>query len=201
MSNDDRADRGGGLARAPWERVGSREIHETPFLTLREDKVRIPDGRVIDYGVVDCGECVGVLPLLPDGRVVMVGQYRYIAGRFTWEMPTGGVHEGEGVEAAAQRELAEEAGYVAGRLTHLCTYHTSKSSLDETAHLYLGEALSEATATPDDTEWTETTIMTFDAVLAMVLGGEIRDGMTIIAVLATARLRDAGALHGGREGN
>ncbi len=172
-----------------WIRTGSRVIHTTPFLQLRLDDVALPDGRTIEYGVVHCGHCVGVLPFVDEHTVVMVRQYRYIAGRFTWEMPTGGVHEGEDVEAAAQRELAEEAGYRAGRLLPLGAYHTSKSSIDETAHLFVGEGLVPASATGDDTEFTQARAFPFAEVLEQVLSGAITDSMTIIAVLRAARLR------------
>jgi ADP-ribose pyrophosphatase len=74
--------------------------------------------------------------------VLLIRQYRYVGRRVTWEMPTGGVHAGEWLEAAAQRELAEEIGHRAGRLSPLGTYHTSKSVIDETAHLYLAEGLT-----------------------------------------------------------
>src|SRR6266540_126928 len=76
----------------------------------------------------------GVLPFLDPDTVVLVRQYRYVAGRHTWEMPTGGVAPGEPIEDAAQRELAEESGYRAGRSEPVCSYHTSKSVMDETAH-------------------------------------------------------------------
>lgn len=171
-----------------WRRLdGGRVIHETPFLRLREDRVLTPDGREALYGVVECGRCVGVLPFLDDRTVLMVRQHRYIAGRYTWEMPTGGVDAGEPVEAAAQRELAEEAGYRAGELIHVSTYHTSKSSIDETAHLFLGRSLQPASARPDDTEAIERRAFPFQEVLGMVLSGEITDSMTVIAALHAAR--------------
>ncbi len=60
-----------------------------------------------------------MLPFVDDDHVLLVQQFRYITGRATWEMPTGGVHEGEPIEEAAQRELAEEVGMHAGRLIPL----------------------------------------------------------------------------------
>lgn len=96
--------------------------------------MELPSGRTTVYGVVSTGSCVGVLPFLDPDTVVLVRQYRYVAGRHTWEMPTGGVAPGEPIEDAAQRELAEESGYRAGRSEPVCVYHTSKSVMDETAH-------------------------------------------------------------------
>ncbi len=175
-------------ADVPMRRQHSRQLHQTPWLGVREDTVRYADGRERPYTVIECGHCVGVLPLTDDGQVLMVRQFRYIVGRYTWEMPTGGVRPGESFEAAAQRELAEEAGHRAAELIHVSTYHTSKSSIDETAHLYIGRGLSPASAEQDDDEDVAYTPMPLTEVLQMVLDGAITDSMTIIAILHAERL-------------
>lgn len=181
------------LARAQWQQLSSRRVYANKWMAIREDQVRLPDGRETIYGVVDCGNCVGVLPFMDPDHVLLVGQFRYVAQRFTWEMPTGGVRPGESLEAAAQRELAEEAGRQAGCLTWISTYHTSKSVMNETAHLYLGEKLAPADHPPDDTEFIERRVFPFSEVVAMVRRAEITDSMTVIAVLQTAlRLREDG---------
>src|SRR5262249_1205011 len=127
------------LARTPWRRLTSRPVYENPWIRVREDQVELPDGRTTLYGVVQCAGCVGVLPFVDAHTVVLVGQYRYVAGGFYWEMPTGAVKTGESEEAAVQRELAEEAGYEADRLGKVCAYHTSKRGGDETATIYLAQ--------------------------------------------------------------
>jgi ADP-ribose diphosphatase len=177
------------LARTPWQKLSSRRIYANRWMAVREDQVQLPNGRQTIYGVVDCGSCVGVLPLVDPGHVLLVGQYRYVAQRFTWEMPTGGVRPEESLEAAAQRELAEEAGQCAGRLTWVSTYHTSKSVMNETAHLYVGEDLAPADHSPDDTEFIERRIFNFQEVVEMVRRAEITDSMTVIAVLQVALRR------------
>lgn len=178
---------GTSLARAPWQQLATRPVYRNKWMAVREDQVRLPDGRETIYGVVDCGNCVGILPFVDPRHVLLVGQYRYVAQRFTWEMPTGGVRPGESLEEAAQRELAEEAGQRAGRLTWVSTYHTSKSVMNETAHLYLGEDLAPADRAPDDTEFIERRVFPFRDVVEMVGRSEITDSMTVIAVLHAAR--------------
>jgi ADP-ribose pyrophosphatase len=173
----------------PWRTVDSKPIYANKWLSLREDLVEMPDGRTTMYGVVTTGDCVGVLPFVDADTVLLIRQYRYVARRVTWEMPTGGVHAGESLEAAAQRELAEEIGHRAGRITPLSTYHTSKSVIDETAHLYLADGLTPALRPPDDTEFIDVQPFPFADALSMVLAGEIVDSMTIIAVLLAARMR------------
>ena len=177
------------LSEIAWKTVSTKPIYQNRWLSLREDLVKLPNGRTTIYGVVSCGECVGVLPFLDPDTVLLVGQYRYVAGRTTWEMPTGGVHAGESVEEAAQRELGEEIGYRAGRLTRVSTYHTSKSVMDETACLFLGEEMVKLALPPDETEFIEIRPFSFRQVLGLVLSGEIVDSMTIIAVLHAARIK------------
>ena len=117
----------------PWRRLGTRSVYENPWMRVREDSVARPDGSEGIYGVVTLAGAVGVLPFVDDDHVLLVGQWRYIVERWTWEMPTGGIHAGEPLEEAAQRELTEEVGVRAGRLERLPTFATSKSVIDEMA--------------------------------------------------------------------
>jgi ADP-ribose pyrophosphatase len=179
-----------GFSDTPWRTLSTRPVYQNQWLSLREDLVEMPDGRTTIYGVVTTGDSVGVLPFIDPDTVLLIRQYRYVARRVTWEMPTGGAHAGESLEAAAQRELAEETGHRAERLMHVSTYHTSKSVMDETAHLFLAEGLERAPTPPDATEFIAVQPFPFTEALRMVLAGEIVDSMTILAVLLAARRRE-----------
>jgi ADP-ribose pyrophosphatase len=174
-------------ARAAWRTLTSRPVYANPWIRVREDVAELPDGRTTLYGVVQCAPAVGVLPFLDARTVVLVGQWRYVARAFRWEIPTGAVKPAESEEAAVRRELAEEAGYEAERLVKLCTFDTSKSILDETAHLYAAEGLRPVPPRPDDTEFIEVRAFPFDEVVRMVERSEIVDSMTALAVLHAAR--------------
>jgi ADP-ribose pyrophosphatase len=183
------SDRAHPLSREPWRTRSTRPVYDNRWIRVREDVALMPDGRSTIYGVVECSECVGILPFVDADTVLLVGQYRYVAQGFYWEMPTGGMHPGESPAEAAQRELAEEAGCEAGSLVKICDFHTSKSILRETAHLFLARDLRPGSRLPDPTEFIERREFPFADVLRMVVSGEIKDGMTVIAVLHAARLR------------
>ncbi len=181
------------MAPKPWTTLSTREIYKNPWMRLREDIAEMPNGKTTIYDVCEFGQCVGVLPFIDDDHVVMVRQYRYVFGEnHRWEMPTGGWKPQETLEEAAQRELTEEVGYRAGSLQHISTFWTSKSICQELAHLYVGRALASldpAEIVPDETEFLEVAVMPFAKVHEMVLSSEIRDGMTVIAVLWAAAQR------------
>jgi ADP-ribose diphosphatase len=183
------ADRRRALARAPWTTRTSRDVYENRWMRLREDIAELPDGRTTIYGVVQCKPAVGVLPFLDEDTVVLVGQYRYVFREFSWEMPTGGAHAGESNEAAAQRELAEEAGYEAATLVKLCEFHTSKSIMEEVAHIYVARGLTPARGRADATEFIEVRPFPFDEAIRMVERSEIKDSMTVVAILHAALSR------------
>jgi ADP-ribose pyrophosphatase len=182
----------------PWRTLSSRPVYANPWISVREDRVELPDGRTTVYGVVTSGECVGTLPFVDDDHVLLVRQYRYVFGRPTWEMPTGGMHAGETPPEACARELAEEAAVAAGRLEPLATIHTSKSVLWEIAHLFSAHDLTAVTVAgpPDDTEFLHRHVFRFADVVRMVERSEILDAMTVVAVLHALRRRE----HGGRPG-
>ena len=178
------------MAIKPWTTVSSRPVYANKWMSLREDIAAMPDGRTTIYGVVTFGHCVGVVPLTADGGVILVRQYRYVFGEDQrWEIPTGGVKADEAWDAAAQRELMEEAGVRAGRLTLLSDYYTSKSVCYEIAHIYLGEDLTEGSLPPDETEFFEVRRFPLAEALQMVLTSDIRDGMSVVGILLAARQR------------
>lgn len=171
-------------------RLSTREVYRNAWIHVREDIVRFANGHEGIYGVVTTPGAVGILPFLDDDHVALIRQFRYVSGRPTWEMPTGAPNDGETLEETAQRELAEEAGFQAGRLELVATIHTSKSVVDERADLFLAHDLVPVDHSgPDVTEQLDVAVFPFAEVLAMVERSEIVDSMTVVAVLHAARRR------------
>lgn len=179
----------------PWRTVASRPVYGNPWMQVREDDVVRPNGSTGIYGVVTLSGGAGVLPFVDRDHVLLVRQRRYVTGQVTWEMPTGGVHRGEAPAMAAARELAEETGYRAGRMRHLNSHTTSKSVIDEWAHLFVAEDLTSVSAAVaarlerDETEVIQLRVVPWEQLLTWVLDGTVVDAMTIVAVLLVERQR------------
>lgn len=174
----------------PWKTLSTRPVYVNPWIRVREDIAQLPSGSTTLYGVVTLGEAAGVLPFVDADHVILVRQYRYVYREAQrWEIPTGGMKAGETPEQAALRELQEEIGYTAGRLDWLSTFYSSKSVCDETCHLFIGRDLSRASLPGDETEEIEVGVFHFDEALHMVRTSEIRDAMSVIAVLHAEMLR------------
>lgn len=182
---DERRDR-----RDPWQVVASREVYANAWISVREDEVVRPDGSPGVYGVVSTKLACGVLALTDADEVVLVGQWRYVLGSYSWEIVEGGADDGEDGLTAIQRELVEEAGYTAARWERLGhDIALSNSVTDEIARLWLARDLTPVPHDPDPTEVLEVRHVPFDEAVAMVDRGEITDSMSVIALLTLDRQR------------
>jgi 8-oxo-dGDP phosphatase len=177
-----------------FETVGSHEAYRG-FSTVRIDRVRTPDGAEVDREVVERPDAVAVVPITPEGRVLLLHQYRQPVGRPLIELPAGLLDvAGEEPVDAAQRELIEELGMRAGTLEALTVFWNSAGWTDERTHLYLGRELQPAEPPSDFTAQAEELhleVVSFalDDAITAVRDGEITDAKTVIGLeLAHARL-------------
>ena len=135
-----------------------------------------------------------MLPFLDADQVLLVGQWRYVIGRATWEIPTGALHPGEAPEDGAQRELAEEVGRRAGRLLRLDRLRQLQVDPRRARPPLTAASISKQPRRPPDaTELLVVRQVPFDEALALVLSGEIVDAMSVIAILWADRLRRTGS--------
>ena len=169
-----------------WTPIGSTARYARGRLTLREDSWRLPDGREVVYPVLAVGATVGILPFVDAAHVLLVRQYRHLPREASWELPGGGAREGEDPLEAAQRELREEGGYRAGRLTFLTRFWPSNAYLDEVAYCYAGHDLVADPLPADDDEFFERRVVAYDEALRMALDGEIAESVSKVTILQYA---------------
>ena len=164
--------------------VSREEIFDGKIVHLVRDTVRLPDGKHATREMMLHNGAVAVVPLFEDGTVLMEYQYRYPLGRVIYEIPAGKLDgPGEDPVAAAQRELREETGYSAGRLTSLGWYIPSPAILSERIQLFLAEDLTPGDASLDEGEFLRVERRPLTELCQMVLNGEIEDGKTQTALL------------------
>jgi ADP-ribose pyrophosphatase len=152
-------------------------------LRVRCEHDTLPDGRRVSFHAVRVPPVAYVLPLLDDGRVVLVRQYRPIVGAELWELPAGTIEADESPETCARRELREEAGYEAGRLEPLGEALADPGLTDERIFLYVARDLRPVPRALDADEHIEVAPVPLAEAYRMVEEGEILDAGTLIALL------------------
>ena len=145
--------------------------------------LREPDGRSLERHVVVHGGSVVVLPVLDDGRVVLIRNERFAIGKELWELCAGTLEDGENPAVAAGRELIEETGYRAARLEPLCGFYTCPGFCTEYLHCFLATGLIHMGQSLDETERIEPVAVDAAEAVRMVHDKRIVDAKTIAALL------------------
>lgn len=173
------------------ERLDSRVVHRGKILDLSVDRVRLPNQEVADMEMVHHRGAAAVLPLLADGRALLLTQFRYPTGRWLLEVPAGKLDGDEEPTECARRELVEETGYrldsEAGELHSLGWIWTSPGFTDEKIWLYLAQGLKEASQALERDEVLEVSPMPLEDVVERAGKGEIHDAKTVCTILRAAR--------------
>lgn len=172
------------------ERVKSEPIYQGHVIKVRKDTLRTPEGKEFARDVVEHRGAV-VLVAVDGEELLFVRQYRYAAGESLLELVAGTREPGEQPEVTAGRELQEEAGFKAGRITKLGEFYSAPGFCSELLHLYLAEELTPSRLPGDEDEEIEVERYTLDQVIRMALAGEIRDAKTLAGVLLYAQHRTA----------
>ena len=181
--------------RNPWTVLETRAIYENPWMTLVEHKVLTPRGTPGIYGVVSPRSlALGVVAFTQTGEIVLVGQYRFPLGRYSWEIPEGGGSKELPPEISIARELKEETGYEAGGWRELLRLDLSNSITDETAICYIAWDLRPGPAMPEETEELALRQVSFAEALEMVMTGQITDAISVASLLKVKLLAEQGGL-------
>ncbi|HEX4001922.1 MAG TPA: NUDIX hydrolase [Candidatus Acidoferrales bacterium] len=182
-------------AKNPW-RVSSRAtVYDNPWIRVDHHEVVNPAGKPGIYGVVHFkNHAIGVVPIDQDGNVILVGQYRFPLGAYSWEIPEGGGPAGVSILESAQRELREECGVTAKHWIEIVGMDLSNSVSDERGTAFLAWDLSDGAAEPEESEQLQVTRVPFREALARVKRGEIRDSLSVTAILRVALMAAQGGL-------
>jgi ADP-ribose pyrophosphatase len=174
-----------GFPVAPRVRVlDSKKVYEGKVVQLRLDRIIEPGGVEVSREVVCHSGSVVVLPRLRDGRVLLVRQFRYPAGRRLWELAAGCIEPGETPRQAARRELREETGYRARTLRPLFKFFSSPGFLSERMHLMAASGLTRCQAQPAPDERIRWGWFTPRQLRRMLRAGQIEDAKTLVGLLA-----------------
>jgi ADP-ribose pyrophosphatase len=165
--------------------LSSKQIYRGKVVQLKLDRVIEPGGVEVSREVVCHSGSVVILPRLADGRVVLVRQFRYPAGKWLWELVAGCIEPGETPMKAARRELLEETGYRARRLKPLLKFFSSPGFLNERMYLIEASGLRPAQARPERDERIQVGQFTPRELRRMLRTGEIEDAKTLVGLLAS----------------
>jgi ADP-ribose pyrophosphatase len=168
--------------------INSQQIYDGRIVHLYVDDVQLPNGQTAKREIVRHSGAVAVVPVDSEGKLILVRQYRYAAGRILLEIPAGTLYKDEDPALCAVRELQEETGYKPGRLQKIGGIFVAPGYTTEFIHLYIATDLIESRLQMDEDEFIEVVRMTLDEVLERIQSGEIADGKTVSAVLLAQNL-------------
>ncbi len=161
-------------------------VHKGSILDIYEDEVLLPNGNVEHWDYVEHRKgAAAVVPVLPDGRIIMVSQYRPALGRMTLEIPAGSRDSvTEDTAVCAKRELEEETGYRSDSIELLLKLRTTVAFCNEMIDVYLARDLVPGQQHLDEAESIDLSFWKLDDLLDKIYAGEIQDGKTVSALLA-----------------
>ena len=163
-------------------------VFDGKLLHVRKDKVLLPNGETSVREYIEHPGAVALVPYLDNGDILLLNQFRYPLKKVFIELPAGKIDPGETPEQTGMRELEEETGLKAEKLTFLTTIHPCIGYSDEVIHIYEAFGLSEGVKHTDDEEFIETFSLSLEDALKKVKTGEITDVKTMIGLLS-AKLR------------
>ena len=161
----------------------SKVVYAGRVFGVRLDRVREPGGIVVTRDVVTHSGSVVLLPVFPDGRILLVRQYRHAVGQSLWELVAGRIEAGEAPLSAARRELLEESGYTARRYRRLVDFFPTPGFVSERMIVYCAEDLRPGRARPEADERISARRFSLAELERMMRRGALRDGKSIAGIL------------------
>ena len=166
-----------------YEKLEQHLIHQGKVVGFYEDIVKLPSGKVVTWDLVKHKGAAAVVPVTDKGTILLVRQYRNALDQETLEIPAGGIEPGETPLECVTREIEEETGFIAGKMTHLMTVITAIGFCDEKIPIYVATDLKLSKQHLDEDEFIDVEEYTTDEIKDMIFSGKIIDAKTISGVL------------------
>jgi ADP-ribose pyrophosphatase len=167
--------------------LSSKVMFKGRVFEVRRDQIIEPGVPKVTREIVAHPGSVVVLPVFPDGRILLIRQYRHAAGQYMWELVAGHKEPNEDFRHGAARELREETGYTARRYRKLLEIFPSPGLLSERMVIFLAEGLTKGEAHPEEDEKIESRILTLAEIERWIRTGKIRDAKSVSGLLYYAR--------------
>lgn len=173
------------------KQLSRKEIFKGNILNLVVDRIALPNGAESTREVILHSGAVCVVPITENNEIIMERQFRYPFNEVIWEIPAGKIDKGiDNPEVEARRELLEETGYSADKLSFLGIYYPSPAILNEKIYMYAAKGLTKGKQNLDEDEFLDVVSVPFKEAVDMILNNEIPDGKTQTAILKAYMMKD-----------
>lgn len=174
-----------------FERLDRELVYEGSIINFYKDTIKVPNGNIVKWDFIGHKGAAAVVPVMPDGSILLVHQYRNALDRFTWEIPAGGLNrlEDGSLESflnCSHRELEEETGYRTEleQMEFLISIRTTVAFCNEQIDVYIADQLTPSKQNLDEDEFINVKAFSLQEITDMIYKGEIQDSKTISSVLA-----------------
>ena len=150
------------------------------------ENITLPNGVTLDMEIIRHPGAAAIVPVMDDGSVILLKQYRHAVGGFIWEIPAGTLDPGEDARGCAERELSEETGYTARHFERLAVITPLPAYSDERIHLFMATGLTQAAQNLDEDELLVVHRVEMRQAIKMIADGEIQDAKTIVGLQLAA---------------
>lgn len=174
----------------PFQTLTSHIDWSCPWYAVRRDEILLPNGQRGEYNTITKGPAVWILPVTPDGQIVLVHHYRYTVDDWCYEIPAGGVKPDQTLEEAAREELREEVGGTAQSWAYLGQSYMANGICDEVGHFFLATGVQLGQPAHEPAEVLHICPTPWGQALHMARTNQIADAPSVLVILQSeARLR------------
>jgi ADP-ribose pyrophosphatase len=167
----------------PYQTLSRHYLWQSRWYSVRQDQLRIGDGKELTYTVIEKPEAVWIVPVTAEGRLVLIEQYRYAIDGWCLEVPAGNIEPGTDALAMAARELREEIGGTAERTLPVTDFYTMNGIGNEIARVFLALGVTLGEPQREATEYITLRDVPVEEALRLARSGEIKDGPSALAIL------------------